>query len=53
MPNSVVNTSMVNAFKAWSNKFWSHKAVKSDFTADLTVSETDLRKLLSNNVFII
>jgi len=27
---------MVNAFKARLDKFWSHQAVKFDFTADLT-----------------
>jgi len=26
----------VNAFKAQLDKFWSHRAVKYDFTADLT-----------------
>jgi len=34
--NSVVNRSTVNAFKARLDKFWSHQAVKFDFTADLT-----------------
>jgi len=36
LPNSVVNVSMVNAFKARLGKFWSHQAVKFDFTTDLT-----------------
>jgi len=36
LPNSVVNASTVNAFKARLDKFWSHQAVKYDFTADLT-----------------
>ena len=35
MPNSVVNTSTVNAFNAQLDKFWSHQAVKFDFTTDL------------------
>ena len=36
LPNSVVDTSTVNAFIAWLDKFWLHQAVKYDFTADLT-----------------
>jgi len=36
LPNSVVNASTVNAFKARLDKFWSHQAVKFDFTTDLT-----------------
>jgi len=36
LPNSVVDASTVNAFKAWLDQFWSHQAVKYDFTADLT-----------------
>jgi len=36
LPNSVVDASTVNAFKARLDKFWSHQAVKYDFTADLT-----------------
>jgi len=36
LPNSVVNASTVNAFKARVDKVWSHQAVKFDFTADLT-----------------
>jgi len=36
LPNSVVDASTINAFKAWLNKFWMHQAVKYDFTADLT-----------------
>ena len=34
LPNSVVDASTVNAFKARLDKFWSHQAV--DFTAVLT-----------------
>ena len=34
--NSVVDASTVNAFKARLDKFWSHQAVKFDFTAVLT-----------------
>jgi len=36
LPNSVVDASTINAFKAWLDKFWMHQAVKYDFTADLT-----------------
>ena len=36
LPNSVVDASTVNAFKARLDMFWSHQAVKYDFTADLT-----------------
>ena len=36
LPNSVVDASTVNAFKARLDKFWSHQAVKYDSTADLT-----------------
>jgi len=36
LPNSVVNASTVNAFKARLDKFWSQQAIKFDFTADLT-----------------
>ena len=36
LPNSVVDVSTANAFKARLDKFWSPQAVKYDFTADLT-----------------
>ena len=36
LPNSVVDASTVNAFKARLDKFWSHQAVEYDFTANLT-----------------
>ena len=36
LTNSVVDASTVNAFKARLAKFWSHQAVKFDFTAVLT-----------------
>ena len=36
LPNPVVDASTVNGFKARLDKFWSHQAVKCDFTADLT-----------------
>jgi len=34
--NSVVDACTVNAFKTRLHKFWQHKAVKFDFTANLT-----------------
>ena len=34
-PDSVVDASTVNAFKARLDKFWQHQLVKFDFTADL------------------
>jgi len=36
LPNLVVDTCTVNAFKARLDKFWQHQSVKFDFTADLT-----------------
>jgi len=36
LPNSIVDASTVNAFKARLDRFWSHQAVKYDFKADLT-----------------
>ena len=36
MSNSVVDAGTINAFKARLEKFWMHKAIKYDFTADLT-----------------
>jgi len=41
LPNTVVNASTVNTFKARLDKFWSHQVVKFDFTADLTGSGND------------
>jgi len=35
LPNSIVDTCTVNAFKARLDKFWQHQLVKFDFTADL------------------
>ena len=35
-PKFNADASTVNAFKARLDKFWSHQAVKYDFTADLT-----------------
>jgi len=36
LPNSVVDVCTVNALKARLGKFWLHRAVKFDFTANLT-----------------
>ena len=36
LPNTVVDASTVNTFKAQLDKFWLHQLVKFDFTADLT-----------------
>jgi len=36
LPNSVVDASTDNAFKARLDKFWQHQIIKFDFTADLT-----------------
>jgi len=37
LPNSVVNASTVNAFKAQLKKCWSPQAIHFDFSAALTV----------------
>jgi len=36
LPNTVVDASTVNTFKARLDKFWLYQLVKFDFTADLT-----------------
>jgi len=36
LPNTVVDVDIVCLFKARLDKFWIHKVVKYDFTADLT-----------------
>ena len=45
LPNSIVDACTVNAFKARIDNFWSQQAVKYDFRADLTGSETDQKML--------
>jgi len=45
LPNSVVDTNSVNAFKARLDKFWLHQEVMFEFTADL--SGTGNRLVLS------
>jgi len=55
LPNLVVDANTVNASKAWLDKFWSHQAVKCDFTADFTGTgklETDQKKLQIDKVII-
>ena len=46
MPGLVVNASIVNAFEAQLVKFWSHQAVKFDFTADLTDIRTQSEEVM-------
>jgi len=46
LPNSVVDASTVNAFKARLDKFWQHQAVKFNFTADLTGTGNRLEKVI-------
>jgi len=48
--NSLQN-STVNAFKARLDKFWSHQAVKYDFTADLTGTGNRSEEVLSNSFY--
>ena len=50
LPNSV-NASTVNAFKARLDKFWSHQAVKYDFTADLTGTGNRSEEVLKSQSF--
>ena len=45
LPNSVVDATSVNAFRARLDKFWLHHEVMFDFTAD--VSGTGNRSVLS------
>ena len=49
LPNSVVDA--VNAFKARLDKFWSHQAVKYDFTADLTGTVNRSEEVLKSQSF--
>ena len=51
LPNSVVDASTVNAFKARLDKFWSHQAVKYDFTADLTGTGNQSEEVLKSQSF--
>jgi len=51
LPNSVVDSSTVNAFKAWLDKIWSHQAVNYDFTADLTGTGNRSEKVLKSQSF--
>jgi len=51
LPYSVVDASTVNAFKALLDKFWSHQAVKYDFTADLTGTGNRSEEVLKSQSF--
>jgi len=51
LPNSVVVASTFNAFKARLDKFWSHQAVKYDFTADLTGTGNRSKEVLKSQSF--
>jgi len=51
LPNSIVDASTVNAFKAQLDKFWLHQAVKYDFTADLTGTGNRSEKGLKSQSF--
>ena len=51
VPNSIVDASTVNAFKARLDKFWSHQAVKYDFTADLTGTGNRSEEVLKSQSF--
>jgi len=51
LPNSVVDASTVNAFKARLDKFWLHQAVKYDFTADLTGTGNRSEEVLKSQSF--
>ena len=52
VPNSVVDASTLNAFKARSDKFWSHQAIKYDFTADLTGTRNRSEEVLKSQSFL-
>jgi len=51
LPNSIVDANTVNAFKARLDKFWSHQAVKYDFTADLTGTGKRSEEVLKSQSF--
>ena len=51
LPNSIVDARTVNAFKARLDKFWSHQAVKYDFTADLTGTRNRSEEVLKSQSF--
>ena len=48
LPNSVVDTCTVDAFKARLDTFWQHQAVKFDFTSDLTGTGNQLEEEVIN-----
>ena len=51
LPNSIVDASTANAFKARLDKFWWHQAVKYDFTADLTGTGNGSKEVLKSQSF--
>ena len=53
LPNSVVDANTVNAFKARLDKFWSHQAVKYDFTTDLTGTGNRSEEVLKSQSFLL
>jgi len=52
LPNSIVDASTINAFKARLDKFWMHQAVKWFLQSTWLVPETDQKKLQSDNISI-
>ena len=46
LPNSVVDACTVNTIKARLDKFWQHQAVKFDFAADLTGTESQSEEVI-------
>ena len=51
LPNSIVDANTVNVFKARLDEFWSHQAVKYDFTADLTGTGNGSKEVLKSQSF--
>jgi len=51
LPNSVVDVSTINAFKARLDKFWLHQAFNNDFTADLTGTVNRSEEVLKSHGF--
>jgi len=52
LPNSIVDASTINAFKARLDKFWMHQTVKWFLQSTWLVPETDQKKLQSDNISI-
>jgi len=45
LPNSIVDACTISSFKARLDKFWQHQLLKFDFTASLTGTRNDQKKL--------